>query len=54
MDVEGLRLAVQSLKDVGAWDTLERVVIRGCDLLDNDAALEAVGKERLRFMKDDF
>lgn len=51
MDVEGLRIAVKSLKDAGAWDMIERVVIKGCDLLDYDAALEAIGRERLRFSK---
>lgn len=51
MDVEGLRLAITSLKDVGAWDLLDRVVIKGCDLLDYDSTLEIVGKERLRFME---
>lgn len=51
MDTEGLQRVVQSLKDAGAWDSLERVVIQGCDLLTCEAALEAVGEERLYFSK---
>ncbi|KLO06714.1 hypothetical protein SCHPADRAFT_895217 [Schizopora paradoxa] len=51
MTIQGLRLAVYSLKIAGAWDLLERVVIRGCKLLDRDGALEVIGEERLRFVE---
>ncbi len=49
MDVGGLQRAVQSLKDAGAWDKLDRVVIKKCNLLDYDATVEVIGKERLHF-----
>jgi len=37
------------LKDVDAWDTLDRVVIENCDSPEYNTALEAITKERLRF-----
>ncbi len=33
MDIGGLQHAIQSLKDVGSWDALDRVAIQGCNLL---------------------
>ncbi|KLO06341.1 hypothetical protein SCHPADRAFT_693195 [Schizopora paradoxa] len=51
LDIEGLQLAVQSLKDGGAWEELERVIVENCDLLDLDSALEVVGEKRLRFVQ---
>ncbi len=50
MDVEVLKFAVQSLKDVNAWDTLERVVVKGCNSLAYDEVLLEIGKERLRYL----
>ncbi|KLO13740.1 hypothetical protein SCHPADRAFT_350955 [Schizopora paradoxa] len=49
MTIEDLRLTIQSLKEVGAWDTLERIVLELCDLVEYCAALEVVGMERLRY-----
>lgn len=49
MSVEGLRETVQSLKDAGAWDTLDHVTIQNCDLLDYGPAFEIIGKDKLRF-----
>ncbi len=45
-----LRATVQSLKDVGAWDTLEGVVVEDCKGLGYEEALDAVGKEKLLFL----
>ncbi len=49
MDVEDLQLAVQSLKDVRAWDTLESVAVKDCYSLEYGAVLEVTGKERLHY-----
>ncbi len=49
MDAGSLQKTVRSLKDVDAWGFLDRVVIQKCDALDYDAALLAVGDERLCF-----
>jgi len=51
MDVGDLRQTIASLKDVGAWDTLNRVVIEKCDLLDYDSTVGVIGKERLYFTR---
>ncbi len=40
--------AIQSLRGDEAWETIERVVVEYCPSLDYDAALEVVGKEKLR------
>lgn len=50
MKPKTLEAAIQSLKSTGAWDMLERMVIRGCESLDETSALAAVGEERLRFL----
>lgn len=50
VDVRGLQDTIQSLEDIGAWDTLERVVIRDCALLDYDEMVDVVGAERLHFV----
>ncbi|KLO06343.1 hypothetical protein SCHPADRAFT_933140 [Schizopora paradoxa] len=52
IDVDGLRDVVQSLKNIKAWDGLERVVVRNCDLLDYEGALKVVGKEKLCYMDE--
>jgi len=44
-----MQKTIESLKDVDAWDTLDRVVIEICDSLEYNTAFEAIGKERLRF-----
>ncbi len=49
MDTVNLQATIMSLKDVSGWEALKRVVVRECDALDYDAALLAVGKERLHF-----
>lgn len=49
MAIKDLQLTVQSLKDVGAWNTLERIVVEQCELLYYESALEVVGMERLRY-----
>jgi len=49
MEAIGLEQIVRSLKEVGAWDTLDRIVIEGCDLLDYETAAEIIGRERLHF-----
>jgi len=46
---EDLQLSVQSLKDVGAWNTLERVVVENCCRLPYEGVLEVVGEERLYY-----
>jgi len=53
LDVGDLQRAVESLKDVGAWDTgtLGRVVVERCDLLDYGTAVGVTGTGRLRFMR---
>ncbi len=43
------QVAVQSLRDVGAWDTLERVVVDGCDSLEYSAISTVVDNRRLRY-----
>ncbi len=50
MDGGLLQETIQSLKDVGVWDTLERVVIVDCKTLEYDIALDVVGREKLRFL----
>jgi len=50
VDIKALLATIQSLKDVDAWDTLERVAVRKSDIVDRDAVLAAVGEERLRFV----
>lgn len=47
MEIEDLHLTVRSLKHAEAWDTLERIVVENCDLLEYESALEVVGMERL-------
>jgi len=49
LDAGNLQKTIQSLKDVNAWESLDCLVIKQCDLLDYDTALEAVGKEKLSF-----
>ncbi|KLO13739.1 hypothetical protein SCHPADRAFT_997160 [Schizopora paradoxa] len=43
--------AVQSLKDAGVWDTLERFVVENCEFVDYEMVLELVGKERLVYLR---
>ncbi len=50
MDGGLLQETIQSLKDVGAWDTLERFVVEDCKALKYGVALGAVGREKLRFL----
>lgn len=49
MTAEDLHLSIKSLKDVGAWDTVERITMENCRLVEFGLALEAVGAERLRY-----
>jgi len=49
VEIEDLRLTVQSLKESESWDVLERVVVEGCSSLEYGAVLELIGKERLRY-----
>ncbi len=51
MNLNDLEKAIQSLKDVDAWDMLNHIVIDGCDLLNYEAVAKATGKEKLRFAK---
>lgn len=51
MTIEDLRLTVQSLKEVGAWNTLERFGLDFCGLVKYGAALEIVGMGKLRYSK---
>ncbi len=46
-DIGSLQETIQSLKDVDAWDTLDRVDVQECEVLDYDSASAVVGKERL-------
>ncbi len=47
MEQEDFHLSVQSLKDVDAWNTLERVVVENCCRLPYEGVLAVVGEERL-------
>ncbi len=38
-----LEETIESLKDVGAWDTLERIVVEDCKALGYGVALDLVG-----------
>lgn len=50
MDGGDLEQMVQSLKDTGAWDMLDRVLVHECNLLDYESAVAIIGKERLQFV----
>lgn len=50
MDAGHLQVMIRSLKNVDAWGLLDRVLIQKCSSLDEESALLAVGKERMRFM----
>ncbi|KLO06372.1 hypothetical protein SCHPADRAFT_986544 [Schizopora paradoxa] len=41
--------AIQSLKDIGVWESVGRVVVEDCTSFKYEEALDAIGKERLRF-----
>ncbi|KLO06369.1 hypothetical protein SCHPADRAFT_933116 [Schizopora paradoxa] len=45
--------AIQSLKDAGVWESVERVVVEDCRDFEYEMALESVGEERLRFFDED-
>ncbi|KLO12552.1 hypothetical protein SCHPADRAFT_941120 [Schizopora paradoxa] len=45
-----LQEMVQSLKELGAWDALERFIVEDRTSVAPDRALEAVGSERLTFI----
>ncbi len=49
MEIEALKGLVQSLKDAGAWDTLERVIMEDCCRESYDGVLEIIGKDRLQY-----
>ncbi|KLO12556.1 hypothetical protein SCHPADRAFT_929150 [Schizopora paradoxa] len=44
----GLIDTVQSLKEYGAWDTLERFVVEDCNALQHDAVLDAISNEKMQ------
>ncbi len=44
MDIGSLQETIQSLKDVDAWDTLDRVDVQECEVLDYDSASAVVGE----------
>ncbi|KLO08470.1 hypothetical protein SCHPADRAFT_607147 [Schizopora paradoxa] len=52
MDAKCLSDTVSSLKNIGAWETLERLVIQDCGLLvlERETVLKIVGEKRLRFV----
>lgn len=50
VDISGLQEAIRSLKGIGAWDTLGRVVIEDCDLLDYGETVGVVGTERFHYV----
>ncbi|KLO06340.1 hypothetical protein SCHPADRAFT_1002406 [Schizopora paradoxa] len=50
MEISDLRLTIQSLKDMGAWDSLERFVVENNDSLKYSEVLDAVGEERLHYI----
>ncbi|KLO08467.1 hypothetical protein SCHPADRAFT_1000918 [Schizopora paradoxa] len=52
LDFKHLSCAVFYLKEAGVWETLKHLVVQDCKLLDYEAALKAVGIERLRFLTD--
>ncbi len=48
MEMDDFRTAtIQSLRDIRAWETIERVVLEDCCLLEYDKISEIVGKDRL-------
>jgi len=51
MDSGLLQEAIQSLKDVGAWGTLERFVVEDCKALEYGVALDLVGAGKLQFLE---
>ncbi len=51
MDSRLLQETIQSLKDVGAWDTLERIVVEDCKALEYGVALDLVGTGKLQFLE---
>lgn len=50
MEAGDLHAAVESLKEVEAWEAINRVVVEGCDLLKYDRALEVNGKKKLLYL----
>ncbi len=48
MDAGLLQETIQSLKDVGAWDTLERIAVEDCKVLEYGVALDAVGEGEVK------
>lgn len=49
LDIGYFQWAVKSLRDVWAWDTMERVILENCCSLDYNEVLEVVGQERLHY-----
>jgi len=49
LEIGDLRSAVQSLKGVQAWNSVERIVVEGCSLLDYSVVLDVIGSEKLRY-----
>ncbi len=50
IDGGDLQEMIQSFKDAGAWETIKRFEVKDCKALDYETVLEAIGKERLRFV----
>jgi len=51
LDGELVQETIQSLKDAGAWDTLERIVVEDCKALEYGVALDLVGAGKLQFLE---
>ncbi len=54
MNREGLQGLVQSLEDLDAFEELNRVVIKGCDLLDYETAARRLLGRRRWTLRGDF
>ena len=49
MEVEDLRLTILSLQSIGAWESIQRVVVEDCDRMDREEVLDMVGVDRLDY-----
>ncbi|KLO12554.1 hypothetical protein SCHPADRAFT_998050 [Schizopora paradoxa] len=46
----GLRETIRSLKDAGAWNTLERIVVENCNALKYDETLKEISEDKITIL----